>query len=244
MANRSNETSRQKRARENRARRSALEARKKAAQTPREERVATVGASSGSSGSSKASKADGAAKGRAATRREGLAQGRLGQTPVDIDSLEGSFLGKVVHVPGGMQVVMAAVLVLVLTVMALFMNTVPPEGAERGADPTRTLIEAYGPSAALFLAPPVMLVGNALFFSLHDRRRRMWTISAVMLVIFSAVMVQFVFPAAFLGYAAWRSKRIEERSVDAPEPAPSADDADTGVDDIEAEPNGDDADQR
>jgi hypothetical protein len=142
--------------------------------------------------------------------RQAMAQGRLGQEPVDIDSLEGSFIGKVVHVPGGMQVIMAAVLVLVLTAMGIFMNTVPPEGAEVGAEATRTLVDAYGASAVLFLAPPVILVGNALFFSLHERRRRMWTISAVMLVIFAALMLQFVFPAAFLAYAAWRSKKIED----------------------------------
>lgn len=169
--------------------------------------------------STDSSKADGAEKGRGQARREGLASGRLGQAPVDIDSLEGSFLGKLVHVPGGMQVVMAAVLVLVLTAMAVFMDTVPPEGAERGADPTRTLIEAYGPSAALFLVPPILLVANALFFGLHERRRRMWMISAVMLVIFSALMFQFIFPAAFLGYAAWRSKRIEDGPVAARVPA-------------------------
>lgn len=206
MANRSNESSRQKRARENRARRAALEARTKAAQTPAEERASRVEAAKRSNG--EADQRSSAS--RSANRRQAAAQGRLGQEPVDIATLEGSFIGKVVHVPGGMQVIMAAVLVLVLTAMGLFMNTVPPEGADPGAEATRTLIDAYGPSAALFLAPPLILVGNALFFSLHERRRRMWMISAVMLVIFSALMLQFIFPAAFLAYAAWRSKRIEE----------------------------------
>jgi hypothetical protein len=201
VAKRSNETSRQRRARENRARRAALEARRKAAQTPAEERAARR------SQAVEKSRPERDARAPAGRRQP---QGRLGQEPVDVASLEGSFLGKVVQVPGGMQVVMATVLVVVLTLMAVFMDTVPPEGAERGAEPTRTLIEAYGPSAALFLAPPVILVGNALLFSLHERRRRMWMISAVMLVIFSALMVQFIFPAAFLFYAAWRSKRIED----------------------------------
>src|SRR5690606_14429873 len=151
--------------------RAALEARTKAAQTPREERLAKSAprsADSGDSSKSSGRNSDEAGRGSA---RQAMAQGRLGQVPVDVDSLEGSFLGKVVHVPGGMQVVMSAVLVLVLTAMGIFMNTVPPEGAERGAEATRTLVDAYGASAILFLAPPVILVGNALFFSLHERRR-------------------------------------------------------------------------
>ena len=55
---------------------------------------------------------------------------------------------------------MAAVLVVVLTGMGLFMNTVPPEGAEPGAEATRTLVDAYGAGALLFIAPPLILVGN------------------------------------------------------------------------------------
>lgn len=205
MANRNNESSRQKRARENRARRAALEARKKAAQTPREVRVKQATDSGSASAQREATKTR-----KGGTTREALAQGRLGQVPVDIDTLQGGFLRKVVQVPGGMQVLMAAVLVLVLTLMSAFTATVPPEGAEAGAAATRTLFDAYGASALLFLAPPLMLVGNALYFSLHERRRRMWVISAVMMVVFSALMLQYVFPAGFLAYAAYRSKRIEE----------------------------------
>lgn len=206
MAKRS-ETSRQKRARENRARRAALEARTKAAAVPREERVATgastdAGGSRGRRGQASASDAKPA--------RTALAEGRLGQTPVDVDTLEGSFLSKVVRVPGGMQVVMATVLVVVLTVMGSVMATIPDEGAEPGSVATRTVFEAYGASALLFLVPPLLLVGNALFFSLHAKRRRMWTVSAIMLGIFSLLLPQFLFPAGFLGYAALRSKRIED----------------------------------
>lgn len=182
-----------------------------------------------------ASKREQRAQARAATggsTRQAMAQGSLGQVPVDVESLEGSFLGKVVHVPGGMQVIMATVLVIVLSVMGALMDTIPEEGAPDGAEATRTLFEAYGASALLFLGPPLILVGNALFFSLHAKRRRMWTISAIMLAIFSALMVQFVFPAAFLAYAAYRSKKVE----DGPRRPPAADDtaeddaADAGTD--------------
>jgi hypothetical protein len=129
---------------------------------------------------------------------------------VDIESLEGSYLSKLVRVPGGMQVLMAAVLAVVLAVMASVMATVPPEGAEPGAEATRTLFDAYGASAVLFLAPPLILVGNALVFGLHAKRRRMWTMSAIMLGVFSLLMPQYLFPAGMLGYAALRSKRVED----------------------------------
>jgi len=229
VANRSNESSRQKRARENRARRAALEARTKAAQTPREERVKQAAASgAGKGGSVAQADANGSKARKGGTTREALAQGRLGQVPVDIDTLQGGFLRKVVQVPGGMQVLMAAVLVLVLSLMSSFTATVPPEGAEAGADPTRTLFDAYGASALLFLAPPLILVGNAVYFSLHERRRRMWVISAVMMVIFSALMLQYIFPAGFLAYAAYRSKRIEEGPA---RRAASDDDDDDAADD-------------
>ncbi len=209
MANRASETSRQRRARENRARRAALEARKKAAATPREERVQA--AAPKAEASTRRERRTEASEGRKGGNfRETLAQGRLGQVPVDPATLEGRFLGKVVRVPGGMQVVMASVLVLVLTLMGAFMDTMPEEGAEVGSEPVRTIFEAYGAGALLFLAPPLILVGNALFFSLHVKRRRMWMISAVMLGVFSILMPQFLFPAGFLGYAAFRAKRIED----------------------------------
>ena len=44
---------------------------------------------------------------------------RLGEVPVDIATLEGSFLRKLVQVPGGLQVIMAAVLTIVPEVPAV-----------------------------------------------------------------------------------------------------------------------------
>ncbi|MBP7630483.1 MAG: hypothetical protein KA758_08530 [Acidimicrobiales bacterium] len=209
MATNRSDASKQKRSRQNRAQREALAARKKAASTPREERVATPSPvtteRAGGKGSKAATGGDAPASAKAA-----MAEGRLGQVPVDVESLEGSFLSKLVRVPGGMQVIMAAVLAVVLAVMASVMATVPPEGAEPGADATRTLFEAYGASALLFLAPPLILVGNAVVFGLHAKRRRMWTMSAIMLGLFSLLMPQFLFPAGMLGYATLRAKRVED----------------------------------
>ncbi|MCB0987416.1 MAG: hypothetical protein H6519_03330 [Microthrixaceae bacterium] len=228
MANRT-DTSRDKRARQNRAHRDALAARTKAASTPREERVAAAAPVTSKS----PVKADGqAGVAERPSAREALAQGRLGQVPVDIDQLEGSFLRKLVQVPGGLQVVMAAVLAVVLAVMVSFMDTVPPEGAKPGAEATRTLFEAYGASALLYLGPPLVLVGNAVVFGLHAKRRRMWITSAVMLGVFSLFLPQYLFPAGMLGYAALRSKRIEDgprrprpaRKTDSPDSKPAAED--------------------
>lgn len=213
MATNRSDVSKQKRARQNRAQREALAARKKAASTPREERVAAVAPlapdRSGAKGS-KATTGTGTGGEASASARTAMAEGRLGQVPVDIETLEGSFLSKLVRVPGGMQVIMAAVLAVVLAVMASVMATVPPEGAEPGADATRTLFEAYGASALLFLAPPLILVGNAVVFGLHAKRRRMWTMSAIMLGVFSLLMPQYLFPAGMLGYATLRAKRVED----------------------------------
>lgn len=217
MASNRNDVARQKRASQNRAQREALSARTKAAATPREERVAAAVAASGSgergAGGNRAGndRKNSDAKGAStSSARESMAQGRLGETPVDIDTLEGSFLSKLVRVPGGLQVVMAAVLGLVMAVMVSVTKTVPPEGAKAGAKATRTLFEAYGPTALLFLGPPLVLVGNAVVFGLHAKRRRMWTMSAVMLGIFSLFMPQFLFPAGMLGYGVLRAKRIED----------------------------------
>lgn len=208
MANK-RDASRQKRARSNRAQREALEARRKAASTPKTERP--VSATSGGSARAGAQVEAGGTKatgGRQAGSAGRVA--RLGQVPVDPETLEGSWLRRVAQVPGGLQVVMAATLVLVLTVMSAVMHTIPPDGAPKGAAGTRTLFDVYGFGALLILGPPVILVGNALLFSLHARRRRMWTMSAILLGGFSLLAPQFLFPAGFLGYAVLRARQVED----------------------------------
>lgn len=235
MATNRSDVGKQKRARQNRAQREALAARTKAASTPRHERVAAASpVTTGRAGrtGSPDDAAKGAKPGAAGSAKAALGEGRLGQVPVDIDTLEGTFLSKLVRVPGGMQVIMAAVLAVVLAVMASVMATVPPEGAERGAKATRTLFEAYGASALLFLAPPLILVGNAVVFGLHAKRRRMWTMSAVMLGLFALVMPQYLFPAGMLGYAVLRAKRIEDGPHRPRRPARSARSADSSAADV------------
>ena len=215
MANQ-RDASKQKRARQNRAEREARVARAKAAQTPKEQRAAAATGSpsspSRSTPGAKSAKAKASPKSKrdAKSARSAGAQGRLGQVPVDIDTLQGGFLRKVAQVPGGMQVIMSTVLVLVLTVMNSLVHTMIAKDAPKGAPATQTFFDVYGTRAILLLAPPVILVGNAFIFSLHPRRRRMWTVSAVLLGAFSLVIPQFLFPAGFLGYAVLRSRRVEE----------------------------------
>lgn len=226
MANQ-RDASKQKRARQNRAEREARVARAKAAQTPKEQRAAiTTGSPSSPSRSTPKPKDAAKAKDAKKPTRSAIAQGRLGQVPVDIDTLQGGFLRKVVQVPGGMQVIMSTVLVLVLTVMNSVVHTMIAKGAPKGAPATQTFFDVYGPKAILLLAPPVILVANALVFSLHARRRRMWTISAVLLGAFSLVIPQFLFPAGFLGYAVLRSRRIEDPRSPRAKPAGTEEPAD------------------
>ena len=228
MANQ-RDASKQKRARQNRAEREARIARAKAAQTPKEQRAA-IAAGSPSSPSRSTPKAKSAPKAKDDKKaaRSAVAQGRLGQVPVDIDALEGGFLRKVVQVPGGMQVIMSTVLVLVLTFMNSVVHTMIAKGAPEGAPATQTFFDVYGTKAILLLAPPVILVGNALIFSLHVRRRRVWTASAVLMGAFSLVIPQFLFPAGFLGYAVLRSRRIEDPRSPRVKPAGSEEVADDG----------------
>ena len=86
MATNRSDASKQKRSRQNRAQREALAARKKAASTPREERVATPSPvtteRAGGKGSKAATGGDAPASAKAA-----MAEGRLGQVPVDVESL-------------------------------------------------------------------------------------------------------------------------------------------------------------
>lgn len=142
-------------------------------------------------------------------RARGASQ-RPGMVPVDIETLEGSWLRKVVTVPGGMQVLMALVLAVVMAVMSSMTNAFPAEGAPDDSELVRTLFDVYGAQALMFLAPPVLIAGNAAIYSLHARRRRIWIFSAVAMAIFSLFGPQFLFPAGFLGYAVLRAKKVED----------------------------------
>lgn len=214
--------SRQKRANRNRARREALAARTSGEAVKRPSRVAPSTAErlereprrSGRAGET--DPADAPAKGSKAGQRPRRERPpRLGDRPVDIDSLEGGFLRKVSHVPGGLQVILTVGLALVVAVLTGVNKFYPEPGLEKVKNPplTMTVFEKYGtPVGALLIAIPLVAVLIALAFSLHPQRRRFWIGSSVVIfvsMLFNIVLMNFMVVGGFLVYAAWRSQRIE-----------------------------------
>ena len=201
-------SSRQQRSRANKAHREALAARTKAASTPRDERVtapsrsAPVGAKADAKADAKA-----AADGKPVSKRPA----RLGSTAVDPAELNGGWLKRMVQLPGGLQALSAASIVLLISAMSVVLKAVPPEGAPNDAKPTRTLFEAYGPKAFVFILPPVLMAALALAYGQHVRRRRAWMVAAFSLVTFGVFMgsLPYLLAGGFLGYAAFRSRQVE-----------------------------------
>jgi len=217
------ESSRQKRARQNRAQREALAARTSGASVKRPSRVAPSTAErlkSAPRSSTRAGELDpaevpeaGAAKPKRKGRRE--RPPRPGDRPVDVETLEGSWFSKIVKVPGGMQVLMAVGMTVVVTGLLAFMDTFPSQedldNDVKNPKAVRTVFEALGtPKALLLLAVPLAIVGVAAAFSLHKQRRRIWIGAAILLGLYFALgMLQYVFPMGFLLYAVMRASRIE-----------------------------------
>lgn len=221
MAKRS-DASRQKRARQNRAQREALAARTSGQGVKRPSRVAPATAErltatpretarAGSQDPTEAPAPGETKKARAKRERPP----KPGDRPVDIATLEGSWFSKVVKVPGGMQVLMALGMTIVITVMLAFMATYPSQAdLDNDVDnptATRTMFEALGAGrATLLLAIPLVVVGIAAAFSLHKQRRRVWLGCAlVMAGYFGTVMPHYVFSMGFLLYAVLRASRVE-----------------------------------
>src|SRR5699024_3104225 len=118
---------------------------------------------------------------------------RLGDRPVDIDSLEGGFLRKVSHVPGGIQVIMTVGLAIVVAIITGVSKLYIDPGFETDKDApfTMTIFEKLGtPLGALLIAIPLVATFIALAFSLHPQRRRIWIGSSV--VIFVAMLFNIV----------------------------------------------------
>lgn len=227
MANR--DSSKQKRAKENRAKREALAARTSGDAPKRPSRVApstaaklaskprsatvdegTKGSETSGGKGAKAGKGGGSTKSGKPKRERPK---RLGDTPVDIDTLEGSWFSKVTKVPGGTQVMMAAVLTVLVTGMLATMDAFVAEADKNNKDAkaTLTIFEAYGTTRALLtLAIPLALVFTALAFSLHKQRRRIWVACALLLaLLFGTTLPHYIFPVGFLGYAVMRSSKVE-----------------------------------
>lgn len=201
MANK-RDTSKQKRARENRAQREALKARTTAASTDPEERR-TKATSTADAPSTKAS--------RAAERSARTRPVRPGDVPVDVAALEGNFLSKRNHVPGGRQVMFAFVITLI-TSITLAVGKYPPDDDPDGKR-TLSFFEAAGPAAwPLLLVPPVV-VAVALALSLHPKRRRIWLACTVALgaltVAALAIYTVNLLALGFMIYGIQRASRVE-----------------------------------
>ncbi|MEO6989039.1 MAG: hypothetical protein ABI239_10385 [Aquihabitans sp.] len=228
MANR--DTSKQRRAKENRAKRAALAARtsgeppkrpsrvapstaEKLANTPRTTDSGDSSKGSDARGSKGGSGKGGGGRGDKGAKPKRERPKRLGDTPVDIDSLEGSWFSKVIKVPGGTQVLMAVVLTIMVTGMLATMDAfIAPEDADKkDAKATLTIFEAYSSTQAMVsLAVPLLLVFAAAAFALHKQRRRIWVLCAVLLaVLFGTTLPHYIFPVGFLAYAVMRSSKVE-----------------------------------
>lgn len=223
MANK-RDTAKQKRARQNRAQRAALEARTKGSAPARPSRVAPSTAerlkrsaeerpTSGTQGDEPAAKDTGKGKGKGRAKRERPA--RRGDSPVDVETLEGGWFTRMSHVPGGTQAMFAGVMAIVATGIVSFTKVFVAEADRdefgRDAKATMTIFEAYDPavSAALVLLP-LAVVGLALWFSFHPQRRRIWLGAAVILGFLAATVLQFyLFVAGFFAYAVFRASRVE-----------------------------------
>lgn len=254
--------SRQRRANRNRAQREALRARTTGEGVKRPSRIAPSTAERLERGQTGGGRGDGGADegrsrgrsggGRDRTRAPRERPPRLGDRPVDVDTLEGGFLRKVSHVPGGLQVILTVGLAVVVSIITGVSKLFPDPGVEPGKDVplTRTLFDYYGaPGAAALLAIPLAATLVALAFSLHPQRRRIWIGSSVVVfvaMLFNIVLMNFLVVGGFLIYAAWRSQRIENPPPPRPargRRARAAEVDDTEVDDSAGElPDGDDRD--
>lgn len=215
------ESSSQKRQRANRAQREALSARSTAAGTPRPSRQPPVAArrtggevkaartaAEATGGSVAAGKTGG---GGVRPKRE--RRPRLGDAPVDIATLEGSWIRRVMQVPGGSQVLMGFALSLLSTVFLATARSVPKAGTPKGAKHPElvTIIDRFGlPQGLLILAIPSLIAGIAVAGSLRARRRRIWLGSAVALAIVVLFGASFyLFSVGLIGYGIFRASKVE-----------------------------------
>lgn len=213
MAN-NRDTSKQKRARQNRAQREALQARTKAASEAPEVRRSKATAAPAAKGGK-------GAKGAAPAKVAPVRPLRPGDTPVDLETLEGSFFSKRMAVPGGRQVLWGALLTVVMTVIMVVMYRYPvaaPKGSKvkiKTSD-MPTLFEKFGSGAFLILAIPLVIAAIAVVFTLSPRRRRIWQICAYVLALClllrADVYLNYLVVVGFYIYALWRASKIEGRA--------------------------------
>lgn len=218
MANK-RETSSQRRQRENRARRAALEARTKGAPPARPSRVAPSTAeklkrsAETKATSPAASSADAPADGKKAKGAKRVRPPRPGDKPVDVATLEGSWYSKIMHVPGGTQVLFATVMAVVATGLMSFTKVFVSEADKDLDDPkaTQTVWQAFDVGQALLLVGiPLAITAFALWATLRPQRRRVWLVAAVLLGALSLMYLQlYLIVAGFLAYAIFRAAKVE-----------------------------------
>jgi hypothetical protein len=198
----SNSDSKQKRARQNRAQREAREARTKAAAIPSDERKAKY--------ASATAEASAPAKGRGADRPRPERRPRPGDRPVDVEALEGNWFQKRIAVPGGSQVLMGTVLIVIVSVMSFIVELPKIEATkDRAARPAETMVERLGPIALVIILGTLALAIAASYFALAPRRRRIWLWAAVVCFAISLNIPWYMFPAGFFGYAVYRARKVE-----------------------------------
>ena len=227
MANK-RDTSQQKRAKQNRAQRAALQARTEGGPPKRPSRVAPVTAEKLATKKEAADPGSTSAKAAAPTTRSGKPRRerppKPGDKPVDIATLEGGWYSKVQQVPGGSQVVMAALMTVVVTIMSLFLPLFVSKEDQAKVDfakahhlkkvtakATQTILESQGTARGLMLlAIPVVAVLISLAFALHPQRRRVWLAGAIVVAITVATQVPFyIVVAGFLGFAVYKAYKVE-----------------------------------
>jgi len=198
------DSSKQKRARQNRAQREAREARAKAAALPAEERKAKYA-------SSTPADAAPAKKSRGADRPRPERKPRLGDTPVDIETLEGNWYKKRLSVPGGRQVLTGAVLTVVITFLTVITKYPDPDATgEAKKKATESFFDIYGAAGIPLLLVPIIAMAVATAFILSPNRRKIWIGCSFVAAIAAVVLgIPYIFPVGFLVYAVMRANKIE-----------------------------------
>ena len=202
MAN-NRDSSKQKRARQNRAQREAREARAAAASLPAEERKAKYASSTPEAAPAK--------KGRAADRPRPERRPRLGDVPVDLETLEGNWYKKRLTVPGGRQVLTGAVLTVVITVLTVITKYPDPDATGDAKNKaTESFFDIYGSAGIPLLIAPLVAMAVATYFILSPNRRRIWIGCSFVAGLAAVVLgIPYIFPVGFLVYAVMRANKIE-----------------------------------
>jgi hypothetical protein len=198
------DSSKQKRARQNRAQREAREARAKAASIPAEERKAKY--ASGTPADAASTKKD-----RSAGRPRPERKPRLGDTPVDLETLQGNWYTKRLAVPGGRQVLTGSVLTVVITVLTVVTKYPDPDATgEAKKKATESFFDIYGAVGIPLLVIPLVTMAVASYFILSPGRRRVWIGCSVVAALVAVILgIPYIFPVGFLVYAVMRANKIE-----------------------------------